>query len=145
MQMRIGTFDEFAEAIRHVRRTVFVEEQGVPEGEEFDESDPVCEHAVVLQDGAVVATGRVDTTGRIGRVAVLREARGRGIGRSVMQALEQRARELGCRRAWMHAQVHAIGFYRTLGYVASGEEFMEAGIRHVTMARPLGEHDAVVA
>jgi predicted GNAT family N-acyltransferase len=126
-----------AEAMR-VREAVFVVEQGVPVEIELDEWDPRCEHALArAPGGAVVATGRLLPDGHIGRMAVLRAWRGRGVGGELLAALIERARIRGMPRVLLNAQTHAAPFYARYGFAPSGDEFIEAGIPHVAMARDL--------
>lgn len=121
-----------------LRMTVFVTEQGVPVDTEVDEFDPLSRHVVLrAESGEVVATGRLLPDGHIGRVAVKRDQRSRGLGRRVMLALMAEARERGTARVCLHAQVDALGFYRHLGFKEEGEVFMEAGIPHCAMTLTL--------
>jgi predicted GNAT family N-acyltransferase len=120
-----------------IRFTVFVEEQGVPREIELDEHDPVCLHAVVFEDGDAVATGRLLPDGHIGRMAVLKAWRGRGIGAAVLNELIKAALKRGHREVALSAQVHAVPFYRAHGFVPVGEEYLEAGIPHQAMKRAL--------
>ena len=119
-----------------VRFAVFVEEQGVPREIELDEQDPVSLHAVVFEQGKAVATGRLLPDGHIGRMAVLKEWRNRGIGALILQALMEAARPRHTHIV-LSAQVQAVPFYRTHGFVTDGDEYMEAGIRHQAMKRRL--------
>ncbi len=129
-----------------VRTRVFVEEQGVPPELEQDATDAVAVHAVGRDaEGRVVATGRLferDGHGVIGRMAVDATARGRGHGAAVLAVLHREAVRLGLPEIELHAQVTARGFYEHAGYVAVGEEYEEAGIRHVTMRRRLDDEGA---
>lgn len=121
-----------------VRYQVFVVEQGVPEALEQDEFDPVCWHVLARgQDNQAIGTGRLLPDGRVGRLAVLKHWRGRGVGRALLDYLLQRARQQGFSRIELHAQVQAQAFYAEFGFVATGEIFMEAGIPHRTMRRTL--------
>jgi ElaA protein len=132
---------EMQEALA-VRRAVFIEEQAVPETLEIDDHDgdpatvSTAVHVLVRHNGAAVATGRLLLDGpasenaHIGRVAVLRECRGRGFGRAVMLALQQEAQKRGCPGITLAAQLHAIGFYERLGYTVYGDVFLDAGIEH---------------
>lgn len=124
-----------------VRRSVFIEEQRVPEDLEIDEYDrdpgfvTSAVHVLALAGEVPVATGRLlleheDGRVHIGRVAVLREYRGSGYGRAVMEALHQTARNRGVFDITLAAQLHALGFYERLGYTAHGDVFMDAGIEH---------------
>jgi predicted GNAT family N-acyltransferase len=119
-----------------VRFAVFVEEQGVPREIELDEQDAVSLHAVVFVEGKAVATGRLLPDGHIGRMAVLKAWRNRGIGGLILQALMEAARQHHSHVA-LSAQVHAVPFYRAHGFVAEGDEYLEAGIRHQAMKRRL--------
>ena len=120
-----------------IRFTVFVEEQGVPRDIELDEMDAACIHAVAFSDEKPIATGRLLPDGHIGRMAVLQDWRGRGIGGRLLNALMEEARRRGHREVALSAQVHAVAFYRAHGFVEEGAEYLEAGIRHQTMRRAL--------
>ncbi len=128
-----------------LRTRVFVEEQGVPPEVEQDAADATAVHAVARGlggelTGRVVATGRLlERDGRavIGRMAVDASARGGGYGAAVLAELHRRARERGLTEVELHAQVGARGFYERAGYTAVGDEYVEAGIVHVTMRRAL--------
>jgi len=134
-----------------LRRQVFVEEQGVPVELENDELDEGATHAVARGSGGeVLGTGRLlvppGGVARIGRMAVSGGARGRGVGSAILRVLEDAAAGMGCHRAELHAQVHAVGFYRLAGYEQQGGPFDDAGIPHVAMAKALpkghGAHPA---
>jgi predicted GNAT family N-acyltransferase len=124
-----------------LRTRVFVGEQGVPAEIEQDEHDATAVHALARDDaGRVVATGRLlvrDGRAVIGRMAVDAAVRGRGYGAAVLAELHRQARALGLAEVELHAQVGARGFYERAGYAAVGDEYVEAGITHVTMRRPL--------
>jgi predicted GNAT family N-acyltransferase len=124
-----------------VRRHVFQDEQGVPAEEEFDADDATATHAVAVEDGGrVVGTGRLvlhPGYAKIGRMAVLKPARGTGVGRALLDALLAEAVRRGAARAVLHAQVQAIGFYERAGFTAVGAVFDEAGIPHRRMERAL--------
>lgn len=120
-----------------IRFTVFCEEQGVPLEIELDEEDPVSIHAVAYEGGKPVATGRLLPDGHIGRMAVLKDWRGRGIGGLMLARLIERAQQRGDREVVLSAQIHAAAFYAAHGFLAHGEEYMEAGIRHQEMRRRL--------
>ena len=136
----VGTEKELAAALE-LRRQVFVVEQGVPPEVERDEHDATAAHAIAVQDGNVVATGRMvfvsPAEARIGRMAVAGPFRRRGIGSRVLSCLEDHARGQGKARILLHAQLPVFGFYVGHGYVSQGGEFLEAGIRHITMVKQL--------
>lgn len=127
-----------AEDLRKVRETVFVREQGVPAALEWDGSDPACRH-VIARDaaGAPIGAGRLTPDRRIGRMAVLREWRRRGVGDALLAALLEQARALGWADVSLHAQITAEDFYLRHGFVPEGGRFMEAGIEHQAMRRAL--------
>ncbi|HEY3433286.1 MAG TPA: GNAT family N-acetyltransferase [Rhodocyclaceae bacterium] len=119
-----------------VREKVFIQEQAVPAEMELDEFDPISRHVLArTADGQPIGTGRLLADGHIGRLAVVAEWRGKGVGQALMDRLLDLAREAGITRLALHAQTQAAGFYRRFGFVESGEEFMEAGIPHVLMVR----------
>jgi predicted GNAT family N-acyltransferase len=123
---------------QRIRETVFVAEQGVPREIELDDWDERCEHALAYDaTGRPVGTGRLLPDGHIGRMAVLRQSRGQGVGGRVLEALIERARERGMRCVVLNAQTHAAPFYARYGFIVAGETFMEAGIPHVAMERNL--------
>jgi len=138
ISVRIVAWSDARAAAGAIREAVFVAEQGVPAEIELDEWDERSEHALACEDGGrVVGTGRLLPDGHIGRMAVLRERRGRGVGAAVLAALIDRARERGMRRVVLNAQSRAVPFYARFGFAVSGDEFIEAGIPHVEMARDL--------
>jgi predicted GNAT family N-acyltransferase len=117
-----------------IRREVFVIEQGVPESLEWDGLDGQCRHVLArAADGTGIGTGRLLPDGHVGRMAVLAAWRGRGVGAALLHALIGLGAKQGFGALVLHAQVHAIGFYRRAGFVETGEPFMEAGIPHVVM------------
>ena len=123
-----------------LRRTVFIEEQAVPEELEVDGLDDEALHLLAMLDGRPVGTARMllkGDTGKIGRVAVLRELRGQGIGAALIRAAVEELRGRGLSRAKLGSQVHAIPFYEALGFVAEGPVYDDAGIPHRDMTRAL--------
>jgi len=123
-----------------IRTTVFVEEQEVPLELEMDEYDAIATHFLLRDGETPLATARLlDKHGlaKIGRVAVLKEARGRGLGLLLMQAVIEEAKRRGFTESVLDAQTYAVPFYARLGYVAEGAEFDDAGIPHFLMRRKL--------
>lgn len=120
-----------------IRKTVFVEEQNVPIEIERDQIDDIAWHILMLDGDIPVATGRVfqvegDKYG-IGRVAVVKEERSKGIGNRIMTLLLEKAWSIGANHVEIHAQSYAKSFYENLGFVVDGEPYIEAGIEHITM------------
>jgi predicted GNAT family N-acyltransferase len=124
--------------IQAVRHAVFVEEQGIPESLEWDGRDGDCRHVLALAgDAAVVATGRLMSDGRIGRMAVLQAWRGCGVGRALLERLQQLALRAGLQQIYVHAQLEVAGFYSLAGFQVSGQPFVTADIAHVVMTKVL--------
>ena len=138
-----ASWDRNRPDLETVRRRVFIEEQGVPEAEEWDAADPVSRHVLAIAGKRdVVGTGRLEPTGKIGRVAVLPQYRGTGVGSALVGHLVNQATELGFTQVYLHAQATAVGFYERLGFRAEGPEFDEVGIPHRRMRRGIGrEHE----
>jgi len=122
-------------ALRAVREQVFVREQAVPLELEWDEFDPLCQHVVAEDAGKAIGTGRLLPDGHIGRMAVLESWRRQGVGSALLEALLRLAHDRGIRRVRLNAQSRAVGFYQRHGFVAEGQEFIEAGIAHRAMWR----------
>jgi predicted GNAT family N-acyltransferase len=123
-----------------VRRTVFIDEQNVPEEEEIDQYEEDAVHFVSYQEGSPIAAGRfrvVDGYGKVERICVLRSARKTGAGKAIMNKIEAYAIEKGLHKFKLNAQTHAIPFYAGLGYEAVSEEFLDAGIPHKTMIKKI--------
>jgi predicted GNAT family N-acyltransferase len=139
------------EACFAVRKEVFVVEQQVPEDLEYDAYDADAVHVLaVREDGVPIGAGRLlngeaaavktggdSGVGSLGRLAVLKSARGLGVGIALVRGIEDAARARGLTAVDLHAQTHALGFYERLGYVAYGPEYLEAGIPHQAMRRSL--------
>jgi predicted GNAT family N-acyltransferase len=140
MTIAIGETQDIA-ICRALRRTVFIEEQGVPEADELDDLDEVAIHLLARLDGLAVGSARLlikADQGKIGRVCVLASARGAGIGASLIRAAVERFSqfpELALVR--LGAQTHAMGFYAALGFRADGPEYLDAGILHRDMVMDL--------
>jgi predicted GNAT family N-acyltransferase len=136
--VRITDWAADEDALRAVRRAVFIVEQGVPENLEWDEVDRRCAHALAVDSRArPIGCGRLLPDGHIGRMAVLADWRGRGVGAALLLRLVELAREAGHPRAILNAQVSAVPFYARYGFAVTGEAFEEAGILHRIMARSL--------
>jgi predicted GNAT family N-acyltransferase len=136
--VRLVDWSEAAEGLRFVRRMVFIDEQAIPEDMEWDEFDAVCRHAIAEDaSGAAIGCGRLLPDGHVGRLAVLAAWRGRGVGAALLLQLLELARVRGLSRAILNSQTHAMPFYARHGFVADGDEYLEAGIPHRTMTRGL--------
>jgi predicted GNAT family N-acyltransferase len=119
---------------RPVREQVFIVEQGVPRELEWDDWDARSDHVVAFaSERKAIGTARLLPDGHIGRMAVLKDWRGQGVGSALFEALLELARAKGMVVVALNAQTHAAGFYRRFGFRQEGEEFVEAGIPHVAM------------
>jgi predicted GNAT family N-acyltransferase len=138
LRIELGDWAALREAASRIRFDVFVEEQKVPAEIELDDWDAKSLHALAYDPaGTVVGTGRLLPDGHIGRMAVLANARGTGVGTALLTALMQAARERGDRDVVLSAQTHAVSFYARLGFAVEGTVYQEAGIDHVDMRREL--------
>lgn len=138
--VRVVRWDAERERLREVRHEVFIVEQSVPPELEWDAADAASRHALALDaDGAAIGCARLLPDGSIGRVAVRRSWRGRGVGSAMLMRLMDVARYAGFGGVLLNARSDTCDFYTRHGFVAHGEEFMEAGIRHRRMQRSLQE------
>ena len=120
--------------LSQIRRVVFIEEQGVPEELEWDDDDAGAIHLLAVDtEDTPIGCARVLPDGHIGRMAVLKSWRGKGLGRALLQKALEVARAQGHAIVRLSAQTHAAGFYRRHGFVAEGDEYLEAGIPHLAM------------
>ncbi|TGB05193.1 GNAT family N-acetyltransferase [Halobacillus salinus] len=123
-----------------VRRVVFIHEQQVPEELEMDEFDQDAAHFVGYVEEDPVAAGRVrlvEDYGKLERICVKKDYRGHHFGKDIILHIEDYLKGQGYLKAKLNAQTHAEGFYQSLGYETISEEFMDAGIPHVTMIKTL--------
>jgi predicted GNAT family N-acyltransferase len=120
--------------LKSVREAVFIKEQGVPAELEWDGLDEGCRHALALSHkGQAIGSGRMLANGHIGRIAVLPQWRKQKVGTAIMEALLDYARAHDYKQVDVDAQVYAMPFYRSFGFVEQGEEFMDAGLPHIKM------------
>ncbi len=137
--IRLVDWSDAIEALRAVRRAVFIVEQSIPEDMEWDDFDGACRHALAEDaSGTAVGCGRLLPDGHIGRLAVLDVWRGQGVGSALLSQLVDLARARGHARVILNSQTQAMPFYARHGFVAVGDEYLEAGIPHRTMTRTLG-------
>lgn len=126
---------------RALRRAVFIDEQGVSEADEIDDQDDVAIHLLASDDGHPLGSARLLVTGdtvKVGRVCVLAQARGTGLGAALMRAAVDHARTIpGVAHVRLGAQTHALGFYERLGFRPYGDVFDDAGIPHRMMVLDL--------
>lgn len=136
-----ATWELEADELHALRHRIFVEEQQVPEDEEWDGLDATADHVIARNvDGEPIGCARLVPPGRIGRMAVLPDWRGRGVGSAMLMLLLERVRERGGGEAVLHAQASALEFYARHGFEPVGTRFMEAGIEHQAMRRDVLAH-----
>jgi YbgC/YbaW family acyl-CoA thioester hydrolase len=141
-RIKVGTWQELEKDAASVRTEVFVEEQGIAREDEWDEADKTAVHAVVYNRlDMPLATGRLlvaaPSVGKIGRMASKRVLRGSQLGRQVLDALTEKAKQRGDKEVMLHAQRSAAGFYARSGFQKRGEPFDEVGIAHIEMFKTL--------
>lgn len=140
MSISISATENLA-ACHALRRAVFIEEQGIAEADELDDLDGEAVHLLALQDGHPIGTARLlrrGTTGKIGRVCVLPQARGTGLGAALIRAgIAHFAADPTYDTVYLSAQEPALGFYEKLGFTAHGPAYDDAGIPHRDMTLPL--------
>jgi predicted GNAT family N-acyltransferase len=136
MRIVIATTAEDRAACFVVREAVFMGEQGVTEAEEWDGLDDACIHFLAGEADAPAGCARLLPGGdvaKVQRVAVMPAHRGTGLGRQIMLAVLDHARDAGVRQVVLDSQTHAVAFYERLGFIAHGPEFDDAGIPHRSM------------
>lgn len=137
-RIELKNWEEAQAEAGHIRFSIFVGEQNVPPGIEVDDKDPDCIHAIAYTDhGMAIGTGRLLPDGHIGRMAVVKDWRSRGVGAAILDALVEEARKRGHKEVVLSAQLQAAEFYREHGFVAEGKVYEEAGILHQAMRKVL--------
>ena len=120
-----------------LRRTVFIEEQNVPENEEVDGDDPDCEHILLTISDIPVGAARLKYYNdfvKVQRVCVLKNYRGQGIGSNIINFIIRHVEKNDIRSSVrLGSQIHALEFYKRLGFIEFGEEYLDAGILHKDM------------
>lgn len=141
--VRQAGWPEERNLLRQIREPVFVEEQGVPLEMEWDDDDILAYHLIALDSAQrPIGTARLLGTGQIGRMAVVPEWRGRGVGAALLSHLLERAGATGQGKLFLHAQIDAEGFYAKAGFTAVGKVFYEADIPHRKMVLHRGAVEA---
>ncbi len=130
--MRSASWQDDQDEIVFVRHQVFIIEQKIPESDEWDDADENSSYVLVFSEKRdVVGTGRIEPNGKIARLAVIAEYRGQGVGSAMLTRLVEEARKKGFSQVFLHAQTHALNFYKKFGFVSDEEIFCEGGIPHV--------------
>ena len=136
IQVKQISSDEAKAQAFAIRMRVFVREQRVPAAIELDRDDDCAIHFLATSDGRAVGTARVllhHGSAKIGRMAVLKSYRGKGVGKKLLQRAVATAKKTGARTIYLHAQVPVIEFYEKLGFRCVGAVFDEAEIPHRKM------------
>ena len=139
--MRIDFFDSSAaefEIVKAIRTCVFTNEQGADADNEFDEYDKTSLFALLYEGDKPVGTARIAETAagiKIGRIAILKECRGKGYGADIVKAVTDRAFDLGADKVLVDAQNYAVPFYEKLGFKVIGAEITDRGLPHIPMCR----------
>ena len=137
-RLRFAGWPQDMAPLRDVRTRVFIEEQRVPQEEEWDGADDECIHVLAVDaNERPIGTGRLLPDGKIGRMAVLKEWRGKGVGGAILRSLMEEAGAQGFTEVKLAAQTQAVSFYERFGFETFGKEFMEAGIPHRWMKAKL--------
>lgn len=139
IQLVVGDWASLGLDAARVRDAVFVREQQIPADVEWDDADHDAVHVVAYREHGdvrtAIGTGRLLSTGYIGRLAVVKEARAAGVGARLLAVLVARAFARGDPLVRLYARLEAVPFYLRCGFERVGDEFVEAGIGHVEMAR----------
>lgn len=138
--MEVKTYNDLPEEAVRIREEIFVKEQGFQD--EFDETDRHCIHLVLFEGEIPIATSRFfpsedEDEYILGRFAVIKEKRGQNLGSNLIRLTEEEVRKLGGKKARLHAQVRATGFYEKNGYEKVGETDFEEGVPHIWMRKDL--------
>lgn len=141
IKIEIVTYAEYLIPINAIRTKVFQEEQGITPELEFDGLDHIATHLLAYFNSKPVGTARIrsidEKTIKLERLAVLPEARRKGIARKLTQKALDFAQEHHCQEAILNSQLYIKSFYEKLGFTQVGEVFDEAGIPHIKMTQKL--------
>lgn len=133
----VGDWHSLQQHAQHIRELVFILEQDIAPEDEWDDQDPISTHFVVYDAGQPIATARLLTNDHVGRVAVLKDYRSKGIGKLVMLEIIALAKQQQRKELILSSQVHATQFYSGLGFAVQGESYLDCGIPHVDMVMKL--------
>ncbi|WP_139852983.1 GNAT family N-acetyltransferase [Acinetobacter pullicarnis] len=133
----VGDWHSLQQHAQHIRELVFILEQDIAPEDEWDDQDPISTHFVVYDADQPIATARLLSNDHVGRVAVLKEYRSKGIGKLVMQEIIALAKQQQRKELILSSQVHATQFYSGLGFAVQGESYLDCGIPHVDMVMTL--------
>ena len=126
-------WSKHSDEIKHIRNTVFVQEQCVPKNIEMDGKDVDCNHFLICKKNEPIGTARLQSNGKIERVSILKPERKKGLGTKLMEFIINSAKKKELEKIYLHSQMDSIDFYKSLGFKGKGGMFEEAGINHVLM------------
>ena len=130
----LADWETYQKELRKIREIVFIKEQSVPKKEEWDGHDEESWHFLALSEkNEPIGCARLMQSGQIGRMAVLKESRGLGVGALLLNSVVEHAKQLKMNPIFLHAQTYAIEFYEKAGFIVHGSEFMDANIPHYAM------------
>lgn len=128
-----GSWQQLGEVCQQIRHKVFVEEQQIAVEDDLDEQDITSEHFLLLINDRPVATARLTAKGHLGRLAVLKPLRGKGLAKKLIKIVLNYCKRIDLKKVYLNAQITAVNFYAQLGFKANGEEYQEVGIAHLPM------------
>ena len=140
IEIQIVDWHDQRDTLKAIRKSVFIVEQHVPEELEWDDRDTECTQFLLTVDSIPVATARLTPEGQIGRMAVLKNFRGKGFGSRLLATVIEQAKHAGHKQVFLHAQVSVIEFYQRHGFTACGDVFIDAGIEHRSMKLVFNNH-----
>ncbi|MBD3882593.1 GNAT family N-acetyltransferase [Phormidium tenue FACHB-886] len=139
LELKLVSYEDAKAAIQFIRQVVFQQEQSVDPAVDFDGLDEIATHIVAYKTERPIATARLrqlsDRTLKLERMAVLAAYRGQGIGREMVKLAIAEGDRQNAPQLKLNAQIQAQPFYEKLGFAPYGEEFEDAGIRHIEMRR----------
>lgn len=126
-------FTQHSETLKNIRTEVFIKEQHVPPELEWDEFDEDATHVLAYYNDIPVGTARLLNNAHIGRMAVLKDYRGLGVGKKMLEFLITLAHKMDMGTIELSAQKHAVEFYKKQGFSVCSDQYLDAGIPHFTM------------
>ena len=133
IEIKIADFDKEFSAIEHIRTSVFIKEQKVPNDLEWDEYDESSVHILAYYEEIPVGTARLLKDGHIGRMSVLKPYRNRKIGKNMLKYILEIAKDKSLNNIELSAQEHAVDFYKKFGFTVTSNVYLDAGIPHYDM------------
>jgi len=137
IQFITTSWKQSRQELKQIRTSVFIEEQHVPTELEWDEFDEQSIHFLALLNNNPIATARLKPDGQIGRMAIIKNYRNKGIGTELLKTVLLQAKNYDYNMVYVHAQKQAINFYKQFNFIHNGTEFMDAGIKHIAMYKLL--------